>query len=219
MLTHRFADTSRGSRWRAFQTVNGKNQQPTTALSPSGMRCVNTTTRTKTHLDHPPLNHRRPLLPPHLSGRGPPGRRPHGRRRLSCTPRPHHATRCDPQNPRPPTTRRHRELHPAPLHAAPWSLLLLCRCNRTGIRASGEKATPSGGLRGFLICSRIGTCSQSQKARRSPNSDTRYDVVDHIFSQRLSPARVMETRNRRKVEAFIARETYVRQPGDPHESE
>jgi hypothetical protein len=46
----------------------------------------------------------------------------------------------------------------------------------------------------------------------------RYALIDHIFAQRLSPARVMETRNRRKLEAFVGERVYVREQGDPEDS-
>ncbi|KAJ7833335.1 hypothetical protein B0H14DRAFT_2591527 [Mycena olivaceomarginata] len=32
---------------------------------------------------------------------------------------------------------------------------------------------------------------------------SRYDLVDHIYAQRLSPARLMESRNRQRLEAFV----------------
>jgi hypothetical protein len=31
----------------------------------------------------------------------------------------------------------------------------------------------------------------------------RYDVVDHIYVKRLSPAHLMESRNRQRLEAFV----------------
>jgi hypothetical protein len=48
---------------------------------------------------------------------------------------------------------------------------------------------------------------------------TRYDGVDHISNARLSPALVMETRNRRKLEAFVSRRRYICEAGDPEESD
>ncbi|KAJ7309162.1 hypothetical protein DFH08DRAFT_974903 [Mycena albidolilacea] len=45
--------------------------------------------------------------------------------------------------------------------------------------------------------------------------EDRYDLVDHIFSKRLSLAYVMETRNRRKLVAFVGKQAYVRARGDP----
>ncbi|KAJ7840289.1 hypothetical protein B0H14DRAFT_3696538 [Mycena olivaceomarginata] len=45
--------------------------------------------------------------------------------------------------------------------------------------------------------------------------EDRYDAVDHIYTHHLSPAHVMETRNRRRLEAFVERRAYVRQRGDP----
>lgn len=61
--------------------------------------------------------------------------------------------------------------------------------------------------------------SDFQSPEHRPNFYPRYDLVDHIFVQRLSPARVMETRNRRKLVAFVGEEAYVRVPGDPEDSD
>ncbi|KAJ7201969.1 hypothetical protein B0H12DRAFT_1244103 [Mycena haematopus] len=46
--------------------------------------------------------------------------------------------------------------------------------------------------------------------------DDRYQMIDHMSSK---TACVMQTRNRRKLEAFIAQRPYRRQAGDPEESE
>ncbi|KAJ7848831.1 hypothetical protein B0H14DRAFT_3452872 [Mycena olivaceomarginata] len=45
--------------------------------------------------------------------------------------------------------------------------------------------------------------------------EDRYDAVDHISAERLSPARIMETCNRRKLEAFVRKRQYVQRGGDP----
>ncbi|KAJ6467621.1 hypothetical protein C8R47DRAFT_1223528 [Mycena vitilis] len=44
--------------------------------------------------------------------------------------------------------------------------------------------------------------------------ENRYDVVDHIYTHHLSPARLMESRNRGELEAFVGRRTYIRNGGD-----
>ncbi|KAJ7830047.1 hypothetical protein B0H14DRAFT_3465085 [Mycena olivaceomarginata] len=41
--------------------------------------------------------------------------------------------------------------------------------------------------------------------------EDRYALIDHISAGTLSPARVMETRNRRKLEAFVGKRVYVRE--------
>jgi hypothetical protein len=43
----------------------------------------------------------------------------------------------------------------------------------------------------------------------------RYDVIDYIYAEHLSPVRLMETRNRRRLEAFVEQRSYVREQGDP----
>ncbi|KAJ7017586.1 hypothetical protein C8F04DRAFT_1200288 [Mycena alexandri] len=49
--------------------------------------------------------------------------------------------------------------------------------------------------------------------------EDRYAVIDYMFARRLSPAYVMETRNRRKLEAFVEVKEYSRAAGDPEDSE
>ncbi|KAJ7802388.1 hypothetical protein B0H13DRAFT_2389623 [Mycena leptocephala] len=49
--------------------------------------------------------------------------------------------------------------------------------------------------------------------------EDRYDLVDHIFNARLSPAVVMETRNERKLVAFVRQTAYMPVVGDPEESD
>ncbi|KAJ7872364.1 hypothetical protein B0H14DRAFT_3439044 [Mycena olivaceomarginata] len=49
--------------------------------------------------------------------------------------------------------------------------------------------------------------------------EDRYDAVDHISAKQLSPARIMETCNHRKLEAFVEKRRYVRKGGDPEDSE
>ncbi|KAJ7788723.1 hypothetical protein B0H14DRAFT_3503880 [Mycena olivaceomarginata] len=49
--------------------------------------------------------------------------------------------------------------------------------------------------------------------------EDRYDMVDHVYAQRLSPVRVMETCNRRCLEAFVELRGYVRRDGDPEDSD
>jgi hypothetical protein len=43
----------------------------------------------------------------------------------------------------------------------------------------------------------------------------RYDIIDYIYVEHLSPARLMETHNRRQLEAFVGQRPYVRERGDP----
>ncbi|KAJ7924745.1 hypothetical protein B0H13DRAFT_2315260 [Mycena leptocephala] len=45
--------------------------------------------------------------------------------------------------------------------------------------------------------------------------ENRYDMVDYIFENCIGTADVMETRNRRKLEAFVMNRRYVREVGDP----
>jgi hypothetical protein len=40
-------------------------------------------------------------------------------------------------------------------------------------------------------------------------------MVDYIFENCIGTADVMETRNRRKLEAFVMNRRYVREVGDP----
>jgi hypothetical protein len=44
-------------------------------------------------------------------------------------------------------------------------------------------------------------------------------MVDHVYAQRLSPVRVMETCNCRRLEAFVELRGYVRRDGDPEDSD
>ncbi|KAJ7047952.1 hypothetical protein C8F04DRAFT_1247555 [Mycena alexandri] len=49
--------------------------------------------------------------------------------------------------------------------------------------------------------------------------EDRYEMIDYVFARRLSPASVMETRNRRKLEAFVEGKEYVRGVRDTEDSE
>ncbi|KAJ7432991.1 hypothetical protein B0H11DRAFT_2259953 [Mycena galericulata] len=49
--------------------------------------------------------------------------------------------------------------------------------------------------------------------------ETRYDAVDYVFENHLHDVGFLETRNRRKLAAFILRRPYVRRAGDPEDSE
>jgi hypothetical protein len=44
-------------------------------------------------------------------------------------------------------------------------------------------------------------------------STSRYDAVDHIYVKRLSPAHLMESRNRQELEAFVRMLPYEGQDG------
>ncbi|KAJ7024107.1 hypothetical protein C8F04DRAFT_1270665 [Mycena alexandri] len=49
--------------------------------------------------------------------------------------------------------------------------------------------------------------------------EDRYEMIDHVFARHLSPALVMETRNRRKIEAFIEGKEYLDGGHDADESD
>jgi hypothetical protein len=46
----------------------------------------------------------------------------------------------------------------------------------------------------------------------------RYALIDHFFASALSPAHVMEMRNRRKLEAFVGKRVYMHEQGDYEDS-
>ncbi|KAJ7502416.1 hypothetical protein B0H11DRAFT_2223333 [Mycena galericulata] len=49
--------------------------------------------------------------------------------------------------------------------------------------------------------------------------ETRYNAVDYVFENNLREVGFLETRNRRRLVAFISRRPYVRQEGDPENTE
>ncbi|KAJ7446045.1 hypothetical protein B0H11DRAFT_2249234 [Mycena galericulata] len=49
--------------------------------------------------------------------------------------------------------------------------------------------------------------------------ETRYDAVDYVFENSMDEVRFLGSRNRRKLEAFVSRQSYVRRAGDPEDTD
>ncbi|KAJ6518036.1 hypothetical protein C8R47DRAFT_1205116 [Mycena vitilis] len=49
--------------------------------------------------------------------------------------------------------------------------------------------------------------------------EDRYDAVDYLFDHKIRTADLWESRNRRRMEAFVADEDYVPRPGDADDSD
>ncbi|KAJ7431297.1 hypothetical protein B0H11DRAFT_2262173 [Mycena galericulata] len=49
--------------------------------------------------------------------------------------------------------------------------------------------------------------------------ETRYDAVDYVFENSMDEVRFLGSRNRRKLEAFVSKQSYVRRAGDPEDTD
>ncbi|KAJ7441812.1 hypothetical protein B0H11DRAFT_2251875 [Mycena galericulata] len=110
----------------------------------------------------------------------------------------------------------------APVSAAS-SIPISPRCAAAAPSRATSSRTPMATAMATQVRSPTGTCQQGDRLYSIEGVpclfETRYDAVDYVFENSMGEVKFLGTRNHRKLEAFVSRQSYVRRAGDPEDTD